>query len=246
MTPASRTARPDDPSSGRAPRTALVTGGNRGIGFEVGRQLARAGVPVVLAARDGGQGQEAAARLSGEGLPVTSTVLDVTDPAGVVACAQALERAGVEIDVVVNNAGIYPTQSFLSLDEATLSRSLEVNLMGPFRVIQAFLPGMIQRGYGRIVNVSSGGGALTEGVPGPAAYGIAKAGLNALTKVVAAAVPPSITVNAVCPGWVRTRMGGSAAPLSAAQGADTVVWLATRPDDGPTGGFFRERRRIPW
>lgn len=222
-------------------RTALVTGANRGIGLETCRQLSAAGLEVVLAARDLDRGRQAAGRL-----PVRVEQLDVEDPESVRSCADRLAADGVVVDVLVNNAGVYPTDPFFSVSEEVLRHSLEVNLMGAFRTCQAFVPAMVARGWGRVVNVSSGGGAMTEGVPGPAAYGIAKAALNALTLVVSAAVPDTVKVNAACPGWVRTDMGGGGAPLSVAQGADTVVWLARLPDDGPSGGFFRERRRIAW
>ncbi|MFG3504120.1 SDR family oxidoreductase [Streptomyces sp. NPDC047821] len=227
-------------------RTALVTGGNRGIGLEACRQLGRAGLDVVLAARDPARGRAAADRLARQGLPVRFEQLDVTDGDSVKACAARLADAGTEVDVLVNNAGVYPTEGFFSLDEETMRRSLDVNLMGAFRTCRAFVPDMVRRGHGRVVNVSSGLGAMTDNVPSPAAYGIAKAALNALTLVVSAAVPAPVKVNAVCPGWVRTDMGGSWAPTSVEQGADTVTWLALLPDDGPSGGFFRERRRIPW
>jgi NAD(P)-dependent dehydrogenase (short-subunit alcohol dehydrogenase family) len=227
-------------------RTALVTGANRGIGLGVCRGLAAAGLDVVLTARDLARGQAAADRLAADGVKVRVEQLDVTDPAGASGCAARLSEAGIAVDVLVNNAGVYPTQPFFGLSEQVLTQSLEVNLLGAFRTCKAFVPAMVRRGHGRVVNMSSGGGALTDSTPGPAAYGIAKAALNALTLVVAAAVPAGVTVNAVCPGWVRTRMGGPTAPLSAEQGADTAIWLATHPDGGPTGGFFRARRRIPW
>lgn len=226
------------------PRTALITGGNRGIGLEVCRALGRAGLSVVLGARDPALGRAAAKQLDLTDVRVEQ--LDVSAPDSVAACADRLARAGVEVDVLVNNAGSYPTMPFFSVTEQVLEAALQVNLLGAFRTCQAFVPGMVDRGYGRVVNVSSTGGQLADGTPGPAAYGIAKAALNALTLVVAQSVPDSVKVNAMCPGWVRTRMGGGGAPLSVEQGADTAVWLARLPDDGPTGGFFHERRRIPW
>ncbi|WP_327313398.1 SDR family NAD(P)-dependent oxidoreductase [Streptomyces sp. NBC_01235] len=225
-------------------RTALVTGASRGIGLETVRQLDLAGLDVVLAARDVARGRAAARSLGSPRIRVEE--LDVTDAKSVADCSRRLADDGVDIDVLVNNAGIYPTDSFFSLDEDTMRQALDVNLMGAFHACQAFCPGMARRGYGRVVNVSSGLGALTENVPSPAAYGISKAALNALTLVVSAAVPGTVKVNAVCPGWVRTDMGGRGAPTGVEQGADTVTWLARLPDSGPTGGFFRNRRKIDW
>ncbi|GAA3794933.1 SDR family NAD(P)-dependent oxidoreductase [Streptomyces phyllanthi] len=227
-------------------RTALVTGGNRGIGLETCRQLAHAGLDVVLAARDAERGRRAARAVERAGGRVRVEELDVTSRASVTACAGRLAGAGVEIDVLVNNAGVYPTDGFFSLDEATFREALDVNLMGAFHTCQEFVPAMTRRGWGRVVNVSSGLGALTDNVPSPAAYGVSKAALNALTLVVSDAAGPAVKVNAACPGWVRTDMGGSWAPTSVEKGADTVVWLATLPDSGPSGGFFRNRSRIDW
>ncbi|EWM13189.1 SDR family NAD(P)-dependent oxidoreductase [Kutzneria sp. 744] len=229
--------------NGNGRRTALVTGANRGIGLEVCRQLAAAGLDIVLTARDERRGQAALKDVPG---PARAEQMDVTDGDSVRDCAARLAADGVEIDVLVNNAGIYPTTSFFDVTEEMFTESLQINMMGAFRTCQAFVPGMVDRGYGRVVNVSAGGGAMTESVPHPPAYGIAKAALNALTLVVSAAVPRGVKVNAMCPGWVRTRMGGGGAPLSVADGADTALWLATLPDNGPNGGFFRERKRIPW
>ena len=228
-----------------ATRTALVTGGNRGIGFEACRQLARLGLRVVLTAREPERGEEAAGALRGEGLAVSFEELDVGDGGSVEACARRLSEAGIEVDVLVNNAGVYPTEGVFSVDEETFRRALEINTLGPFRTCRAFVPAMVRRGYGRVVNVSSGGGSFGEGI-GPVAYGASKAAQNALTVKVAGAVRGDVKANAMCPGWVRTEMGGSGAPRSPEQAADTLVWLATLPPDGPNGGFFRDRQPIPW
>jgi NAD(P)-dependent dehydrogenase (short-subunit alcohol dehydrogenase family) len=226
-------------------RTALVTGGNRGIGLEACRQLARAGMNVVLAARDPQRGEEAAQELRGEGLDVMFERLDVADSQSVKDCAQRLADAGMEVNVLVNNAGVYPTQGVFSVSEETFEMALEVNTLGAFRTCQVFVPTMVQRGYGRVVNVSSGGGSFGEGL-GPAAYAVSKAALNALTLKVAQAVRGDVKVNAMCPGWVRSEMGGSGAPRSPEEAVDTLVWLATLAEDGPNGGFFRDRKPIPW
>jgi NAD(P)-dependent dehydrogenase (short-subunit alcohol dehydrogenase family) len=226
-------------------RTALVTGGNRGIGYEACRQLARAGLRVVLTARDAARGEGAAGALRDEGLKVLFEQLDVTDGGSVEACARRLSDAGTDIDVLVNNAGVYPTEGVFQVDEETFRRALEINTLGPFRTCRAFVPAMVWRGYGRVVNVSSGGGSFGEGI-GPVAYGASKAAQNALTVKVAVAVRGDVKANAMCPGWVRTDMGGAGAPRSPEQAADTLVWLATLPPDGPNGGFFRDRRPIPW
>lgn len=224
--------------------TALVTGANRGIGLEACRQLARSGLRVVLTARDPDRGADTAEALRNEGLDVSFEELDVTDGGSVEACARRLSDAGIEVDVLVNNAGVYPTEGVFSISEETFERALEINTVGPFRTCRTFVPAMVRRGYGRVVNVSSGG-SFGEGI-GPVAYGASKAAQNALTVKVAEAVRGDVKVNAMCPGWVRTEMGGSGAPRSPVQAADTLVWLATLPTDGPNGSFFRDRKPIPW
>jgi NAD(P)-dependent dehydrogenase (short-subunit alcohol dehydrogenase family) len=226
-------------------RTALVTGGNRGIGLEACRRLAESGMRVVLGTRNSEKGEDAIRDLRNGGLEVTSEQLDVSDPQSVEDCFRRLADAGTEIDVLVNNAGVYPTEGVFSVSEETFETALEVNTVGPFRTCRALVPRMVQRGYGRVVNVSSGGGSFGEGL-GPAAYAVSKAALNALTVKMSQAVRGDVKVNAMCPGWVRTDMGGSGAPRSPQEAVDTLMWLASLPADGPNGGFFRDRKPIPW
>jgi NAD(P)-dependent dehydrogenase (short-subunit alcohol dehydrogenase family) len=227
-------------------RTALVTGANRGIGLEVSRQLGRLGHRVLLGSREAAKGEETAARLRAEGVgDVTAVTLDVADPCSV----GRLVAEGREIAVLVNNAGVVLDEGRrpLDLDEETVRATLETNLMGALRLAQAFMPGMAARGWGRVVNVSSGMGQLAEMGGGSLAYRLSKAGLNVLTRVLAREVEGrGVKVNSACPGWVRTDMGGTSAPRTVEQGAETIVWLATLPDDGPTGGFFRDKKPIAW
>jgi NAD(P)-dependent dehydrogenase (short-subunit alcohol dehydrogenase family) len=226
------------------PHTALVTGANRGIGLETARQLARAGLEVILTSRNAESGAEAAERLG-----VRYERLDVADPASVQQCAERLRAGDVEVDVLVNNAGVLLDEGggALSVGDDLLRETLEVNLFGPLRTTRAFVPGMLERGYGRVVNVSSGAGQISETSTYAPAYSISKAALNMLTRKVAlAARRGDVKVNAMCPGWVRTDMGGAAATRSPKEAVDTLVWLATLPPDGPTNGFFRDRRPISW
>lgn len=222
-------------------RTALITGGNRGIGLETGRQLVEKGLQVVLGSRDAKAGEEAARTIG-----ATSVQLDVEDDASVHACVKTLRDRGVHVDVLVNNGGVYSEGSVLSASDEEWRENVEVNLMGPLRLIRAFVPAMLAQGYGRVVNVSSGFGSFADGLDGPAAYCVSKAALNALTLSLARSVRGDVKVNAVCPGWVRTRMGGAGADRSVEDGARGVTWLATLPPDGPNGGFFRDGERIAW
>jgi NAD(P)-dependent dehydrogenase (short-subunit alcohol dehydrogenase family) len=228
------------------PPTALVTGANRGIGFEVSRQLARLGMRVVLTGRSETAVAAAARTLRDGGLQVDGEVLDVAAEDSVAACAGRLDERGLQVDVLVNNAGIYPDGDLLTAPSKTIAEAMAGNFLGSLWTSRAWMPGMNRRGHGRIVNVTSGYGSFAEGLEGPAAYAISKAALNALTVRLAREARGDVKVNAACPGWVRTRMGGSGAPLSVEEGADTIVWLATLPPDGPSGGIFRQRRPISW
>ena len=157
-----------------------------------------------------------------------------------------LAEAEIAVDVLVNNAGIYRRGTSLDVAIADMRESFEIHFFGPLALCQALIPGMARRGYGRVVNVSSGYGALSAGLPGDAAYSLSKAALNALTLRLSKEVGRGVKVNAACPGWVRTRMGGPEAPRSVEDGAATVVWLATLPASGPSGGFFRDGELLSW
>ena len=227
-------------------RTVLVTGANRGIGLAIARKLAELGNVVLLGSRDLSAGEEAAASLCRSGLDVTPIRLDLAAAGAIDAAIDEIKRGGRSVDVLVNNAGVLHEKPLLDLTDEELADSIAVHVTGPIRLIRAAVPDMAARGYGRIVNVSSGWGSFAEGLGGPGAYGVTKAALNALTARLAKELPPAIKVNAMCPGWVRTRMGGQSATRTPDEGADTAVWLATLPDDGLTGGFFRDRKAIEW
>jgi NAD(P)-dependent dehydrogenase (short-subunit alcohol dehydrogenase family) len=220
-------------------RVALVSGASRGIGAEIARELAaEPGFLVLAGARNPGDVE----RIDG----IEPIRLDLTDQATVDTARDRIASDPGRLDALVNNAGIYGDPvgaADYDLDRA--HEVLEVNTFGPWRLIEAFLPLMRASDAPRIVNVSSGAGQLSDMNGGRAAYRVSKAALNALTRTLASD-ERWVKVNTMCPGWVRTDMGGSAAPRSVEEGADTAVWLATLPDDGPTGGFFRNRKPIPW
>jgi NAD(P)-dependent dehydrogenase (short-subunit alcohol dehydrogenase family) len=227
-------------------RVALVSGANRGIGREVARQLVEQGYKVVVGSRDLAKGEKTAAEL-GDGAEATQ--LDVRDEASVRETISFVEREFGRLDVLVNNAGITDGWSVTAAeaDFDKVREILDTNLFGSWRLAKAVLPLMRRNGYGRIVNVSSGMGQLSDMGGRSPGYRVSKAGLNALTRMLTAELADeNILVNSVCPGWVRTDMGGQNARRSVEEGADTPVWLATLPDGGPTGGFFRDRKPIPW
>jgi len=218
---------------------ALVSGTSRGIGAEIARQLAADhGFVVFAGARDPDEVEE------GDGIiPIE---LDVTDQDTVDAAQEQIGSDPGHLDALVNNAGVYGDPiGVVDYDLGRAHEVFEVNIFGPWRLSQAFLPLLQRSSQPRIVNVSSGAGQLSDMNGGRAAYRLSKAALNALTRALAAD-ERGIKVNSMCPGWVRTDMGGSSATRSVEEGADTAVWLSTLPDDGPTGGFFRNREPIPW
>lgn len=229
-------------------RIGLVTGGNRGIGFEVCRQLAQREFTVLLTARDGAKAETAAKELSSAGI-IEPLVLDVADEHSIKnAAAEVAARHG-HLDVLINNAGInYDTWETVENADinGTVMETITTNLLGPWRVCQAFLPLLRKSQAARIVNVSSESGSLANMGAGPPAYQVTKAALNALTRTLAGELRSArILVNAVCPGWVATDMGGAGAPRAVSEGASGIIWAAL-PDGGPSGGFFRGGKPLPW
>jgi NAD(P)-dependent dehydrogenase (short-subunit alcohol dehydrogenase family) len=231
-------------------RIAVVTGGNKGIGFEICRQLAGEGVRVLLTSRDAARGDSAAGNLRAQKLDVLFHPLDVDSDDSVSAFREYLKKEHGRVDVLINNAGILADKHSTSILKAPLDvfrATLETNFFGALRMCQALVPIMRRGHYGRIVNLSSGLGQLSDMGDGTPAYRVSKTALNALTRMVATATDgEDILVNSVCPGWVRTDMGGPEAARSVDKGAETAVWLAMLPHGGPTGGFFRDREPIPW
>ncbi|MER6050140.1 SDR family oxidoreductase [Streptomyces sp. NPDC001793] len=247
----SPTDSPEFPDSPTAP-LALVTGATRGIGREVCRQLAACGHTVLLTGRDEDAAGRVAEELRAGARPGTADIrplqLDVTDDRSVARAAARVADTFGRLDVLVNNAAItYDTwQRAATADLAVVREAAETNLYGPWRMALAFVPLLRASAHPRLVNVSSEAGSLASMGGGTPAYAVTKAALNALTRMLAAELrPDGILVNAVCPGWVATDMGG-AGGRPVAEGAASVLYAATLPDDGPTGGFFRDGRPLPW
>ncbi|MGJ8687191.1 MAG: SDR family oxidoreductase [Spongiibacteraceae bacterium] len=231
-------------------KLALVTGANRGIGLATVRGLAEQGIQVIATARDMAAVDDLTALIDA-GLPVSVAQLDVTSVASVQALAEQVTAEFGGVDILINNAGVAldKWQPALSLDIDVWRQTMEVNLYGPLRLCQALVPAMIARGYGRIVNVSSELGSLTDVQMGSSlAYRSSKTALNSLTALLACELKDhaDILVNASCPGWVQTELGGEDAPLTTEQGADTTLWLATLPTGSASGGLYRERQTWPW
>jgi NAD(P)-dependent dehydrogenase (short-subunit alcohol dehydrogenase family) len=235
-------------------RVVLVTGANRGLGREVVRQVVEAGDVALLSARNVDQAreqadlEEQAAAAAGHGGRVEVVPLDVADPASVAQAARQVGERHGRVDAVVNNAAIhYDTwQRGITADLGVVEEAFQTNVLGAWRVTQAFVPLLRRSDHPRVINVSSEGGSLASMGAGAPAYSVTKAALNALTRVLAAELrSEGVLVNAVCPGWTATDMGGPGG-RPVAVGAASVMWAVDLPDDGPTGGFFRDGRPLPW
>ena len=229
-------------------KTALVTGANKGIGREVARQLAGKGFHVFIGARNRDAGRKAAEEIAKRGGKATFLEIDVNDNESVTGAAREVWKITDHLDVLVNNAGIIMDgdDAILKISDDLVRKTLETNTLGALRVTRAFAPSLAKSKTPRVINVSSGGGQLTGGAEGwSPAYCISKTALNGVTSQLAA-VLPKFAVNSVCPGWVRTDMGGRNATRSVEEGADTIVWLATDARQKLTGKFVRDRKEIPW
>lgn len=231
-------------------RVAVVTGANRGIGLETVRQLAGRGITVVLTSRNEKKGLKAVEVLKQQNLPVFFHVLDVANALSIHQFAYFMTEEFKRCDVLVNNAGIFPDQDDSSIFDAkteTIRMAMETNVYGPVLLCQALVPLMRKNNYGRIVNLSSGMGQLSDMNGHNPGYRISKTAINAVTRILNDELQgENILVNSMCPGWVKTDMGGPGATRPVEEGADTAVWLATLPDHGPRGGFFRDRKPMTW
>jgi NAD(P)-dependent dehydrogenase (short-subunit alcohol dehydrogenase family) len=230
-------------------KTALVTGANRGIGFELCRQLAQRGFRVVGTARTQASADSAREALNLSGCEVLFVVLDTSDASSIKKAFLELDKAGISVDILINNAGVFLDngKTVVDTDVSVFEETLQVNTLGPLMMARAVLPGMMRRRWGRIVNVSSGMGQFESLDGWAAAYRLSKTALNALTIMLAdAGSAYGIQVNAVCPGWVQTAMGGASAPRTVEKGAETILWLALQGDDGPNGKMFRDMTEIPF
>lgn len=235
-------------------RVAVVTGANRGIGLEITRQLAKnKDIHVILTSRNEEEGQKALSELSATQGKVTYHKLDVTDESSIQSLKNHLEHDNGRVDILVNNAGVFldrhesKQHSVMDVDLDTVRQTLEVNLYGPLRLSQVLIPLMKKNNYGRIVNMSSGLGQISDMGGEYTAYRLSKVALNALTRILASEIKgQNILVNTMCPGWIKTRMGGPDAPGSVEEGADTAVWLATLDDGAASGQYFRNRTPIEW
>lgn len=230
-------------------QVALVTGGNRGIGYELVKQLALKGFKVILASRDPKKGHEAVQKLKELNLDVSFVLVDVDEQESIRQATITVNEKYGRLDVLINNAGFYfdKNEKLLAMTPSVLEKTMGTNFFGAYYVLHYFMPIMEKQRYGRIINVSSELGAMREmSIQGSGAYKLSKLALNGLTQLVAAELKGDIKINAVCPGWVSSDMGGSSAPRTPKQAADSILWLATIGTEGPNGGFFRDGKPVHW
>ncbi|MED5245954.1 short-chain dehydrogenase [Priestia megaterium] len=230
-------------------KVALVTGGNRGIGYELVRQLAMKGFKVILTSRNSETGHKAVQKLKDSHLDVSFLTMDINNQTSIGQAAAKVSEQYGRLDVLINNAGIYldKNQKLVDMDPSVLEKTLETNFFGAYHVIRSFMPLMEQQAYGRIINVSSEYGAMSEmSSPGVGAYKLSKLILNGLTQLIAAERTKDIKINAVDPGWVSSDMGGPSAPRTPQQAASSILWLTTIGPEGPSGGFFKDGKQINW
>ena len=232
-------------------KNVLVTGGNRGVGLEIVKGMLSKGYKVLMGCRDEESGLEVKKDIVGGDLHVIEMPLD--NETAIVDAFVRAEAVFGPIDILINNAGVLDDTSWQDVNAESLAKSMQINVNAPLTLIQQTLPQMIERGFGRIINVSSSYGSFAEGLKGPLSYAISKAAINALTVKMAAVVDEAadgkqidVTVNSMTPGWVHTRMGGSDAPKTPEEGADTAIWLATMEAGGPHGQFLKDREPIEW
>jgi NAD(P)-dependent dehydrogenase (short-subunit alcohol dehydrogenase family) len=230
-------------------KVALVTGGNRGIGYELVKQLALKGFKVILASRDSEMGHKAAQKLQQSNLDVSFVVMDIDNQESIHQAAITVNERYGRVDVLINNAGVYleENKKLVAMDPSILERTMTTNFFGAYYCVRSFIPLMEKQGYGRIINVSSEYGAMSEmSYQGVGAYKLSKLALNGLTRLAAAEIKGNIKINAADPGWVSSDMGGPSAPRTPKQAAESILWLATIGPEGPNGEFFRDGKRIDW
>lgn len=227
--------------------TILITGANKGIGFETARQLGQKGYFIILTGRNENKINQSLAELKKESINADALLIDVSNAQSIKKAADEILKRNYKLDVLINNAAVlYKNDKSILQENEILTETITTNSIGPLTVIKEFLSFM--NSPSRIINVSSGGGSMTDPVGGWApAYCVSKTLLNSITRQLAEELKPkNISVNAVCPGWVRTDMGGKNAPRSVEKGAETIVWLASEADHKLTGKFFRDKKQIPW
>jgi len=229
-------------------KTILITGANKGIGYEIACQLGKQGHKIILTGRNAEKLDKAATALKNEGIDVMEFEMDVSYHWSIQKASEDIKEKLDKIDVIINNAGVLFERDvdFLSLDHEKVEKTVDTNILGPFWVIQVFLP-FLQKGS-RIVNVSSAAGQVTEGLSGWAPiYSMTKSALNLMTRQLNTRFKDQgIIINSMCPGWTKTEMGGSGAHREVDKAAETAVWLATEAPDNLSGKFIYDKKEIYW